>query len=275
VYIVKALADDNIIRLKRVEKKGGKFRKISDDSIQHQQNTSSKSFTLTSRVTDKALVEKYISLPAGFVMKGMPVTTSTKYVMVTENTTLHISNPTKNATQKYYIYAYGQITASLYNAGDAIVLADSQMGVVMDNKNNIIWERGGKFNSKTLSIIDKEKVSADVSSIKACSNMLLQAAQVTATASELKGYSAMDILKNYLDTPVNLTGCTVDEVLYFVSSGKPVIAMKNSSDAVLITAYTSTSVTWYDPSTGSNSKMSLNSAEKYFSAAGYVFISFI
>jgi hypothetical protein len=275
VYITQTVVNDNIIRLKRVQKKGGKFQKISDDSIQHQQDTSSKSFTLTSRVTDKALVEKYISLPAGFVMKGLPSTTATKYVMVTENTTLHINNPAKNASRKYYIYAYGQITDATYSAGDAIIMADEQMGVVMDNQNNIVWERGGKFTSKTLSIIDKETVTSNVSSVKACASMLLASAQVTNTASQLKGYSAMDILNDYLDAPVNLTGCTVDEVLYFVSKEKPVIAMKDSSSAVLITAYTSTSVTWYDPATGSSSKMSLSNAEKYFAAAGYVFVSYI
>ena len=66
-----------------------------------------------------------------------------------------------------------------------------------------------------------------------------------------------------------------DEILYFVSSGKPVIAMKNSSQAVLINAYTSSSVSWFDPSTGATTKMSPNGAERFFENAGYVFISYI
>ena len=44
----------------------------------------------------------------------------------------------------------------------------------------------------------------------------------------------MKMLRSHLDTPVNLTGCTVDEILYFVSSEKPVIAMESSGHAVLI-----------------------------------------
>ena len=105
--------------------------------------------------------------------------------------------------------------------------------------------------------------------------MLLESAQVSEDASRLKGASAMDILNNYTDTPVNLTGCTVDEILYFVSSGKPVIAMKNSTQAVLINAYSSSFVSWFDPSTGSTTKMSPNGAEKFFENAGYIFISYI
>ncbi len=275
VYVVKAVVDKDIIQLKRVRKIGQTFKKISDDSIQHQQDNTTKSFDLTSRVTDKMLTEKYLSLPAGFLMKGQPKITYTKYVMVTENTTFYINHPSKNAVDKYYIYAYGNITGSTYDAGTAIRQADEQMGVVMDNHNHIVWERGGKFLSSTVSLMDKTTVSGNVSSMKACIHMLLESAQVSEDASRLKGASAMDILKNYTDTPVNLTGCTVDEILYFVSSGKPVIAMKNSTQAVLINAYTSSFVSWFDPSTGSTTKMSPNGAENFFENAGYIFISYI
>jgi len=51
--------------------------------------------------------------------------------------------------------------------------------------------------------------------------------------------------------------------------------MKNSSQAVLINAYTSSSVSWFDPSTGATTKMSPNGAERFFENAGYVFISYI
>lgn len=275
VYVVKAVVDKDIIQLKRVRKIGQTFKKISDDSIQHQQDNTTKSFDLTSRVTDKMLTEKYLSLPAGFLMKGQPKITYTKYVMVTENTTFYINNPSRNSADKYYIYAYGNITGSTYDAGTAIRQADEQMGVVMDNHNHIVWERGGKFLSSTVSLMDKTTASGSVSSMKACIHMLLQSAQVSEDASQLKGASSMDILKNYIDTPVNLTGCTVDEILYFVSSGKPVIAMKNSTQAVLINSYTSSSVSWFDPSTGSTTKMSPNGTERFFENAGYVFISYI
>ena len=70
--------------------------------------------------------------------------------MVSENTTLHLSEPADTPI-KYYIYAYGQITASSTNAAKAIRKADEQMGVVMDNKTHLIWERGGKFLSKEVS----------------------------------------------------------------------------------------------------------------------------
>ncbi len=274
VYVTHVNVDDNVIRLKRIKKSGNGWIKAKDDSILKQKIATTSGVVLKTRRTDKMQIEKYLSMPAGYVMEKMPKVSSTKYVMVTENTTLHLNTP-KPTNRNYYVYAYGGITAALNNTGEAIQLADVQMGVVMDSDNHIVWERGGKFNSKIISGISKTYANGGTSSIKACAHMLLQAAQVTTNVSSLKGKTTIDILNHYLDSAVNLSGCTVDEVLYFVSNSKPVIAMKDNSHAVLITGYDLSTVSWFDPSTGGTTKMSLINAEKYFENAGYVFISYI
>lgn len=275
-YVVSANVDDNVIRLKRIKKSGGKWVKTSDDNIMNQKNTSVASVKLSTRVTDKSLTEKYISLPAGYLMAVKPELLSTKSIMITENTTLHLSETdTENnsKTKIYYIYAYGEITDSMTNAADAIKLADEQMGVVMDNASHIVWERGGKFLSKQLANIPYPSNSSNT--VKASTQMLLHAAQVTTSISELQGNSIMRMLRKYLDTPVNLTGCTVDEILYFISNERPVIAMLSDNHAVLITGYTTTDVSWMDPASHSTTTVSLARAEQIFQDSGYVFISYI
>ncbi|MCD7826322.1 MAG: hypothetical protein LUH14_10245 [Clostridiaceae bacterium] len=272
-YVIGAAVEDNVIHLKRVKKQNGKFVSASDDTIMNQKDTSGQSVGISTRVTQKTLTEKYLSLPAGFVAEEKPDLTSTKFVMITENTTLHLNEADTSDSIKYYIYANGGITQSLTSASKAIISADEQMGVVMDNSSHIVWERGGKFLSKTLSNISYPSDTS--SSIKAATQMLLQAAQVTASTSDLKGSSILSMLSDYLEQPVKLTGCTVDEVLYFVSGEKPVIAMLSNSHAVLITEYTSSTVTWMDPVTRSSKTVSLNTAERMFKAAGYKFVSYI
>jgi hypothetical protein len=272
-YVTSASVDDNVIHLKRMQKKNGKFVSASDDTIMNQKNTKTQSFSLTTRVTQRMLTEKYISLPAGFVMETKPDVISTKCVMVTENTTLHLSDKEMSGTAKYYVYVNGEITHSTTSAQKAIALADTEMGVVMDNNSHIVWERGGKFISKQLSNINYPDDTS--SSIKACTQMLLQAAQVTTTTSQLKGTSILSMLDDYLEQPVTLTGCTVDEILYFVSNEKPVIGMLDSSHAVLITEYTSSTVTWMNPVTRHKQTVSINRAEQMFKSAGYKFVSYI
>lgn len=272
-YVVGATVDDNIIRLKRVQKKNGTFSQISDDTIMNQKNTKTKSVRLTTRITDKLLTENYLSLPAGFVLEEKPKVTATKQVMVTENTTLHLSTDEMSSSAKYYIYADGEITKSTTSAAKAIQEADNQMGTVMDNSSHIVWERGGKFLSKQIGNISYPEGNA--STIKASAQMLLQAAQVTTSASQLSGKSILSMLKKHLERPVALTGCTLDEVLYFVSGEKPVIGMLDSNHAVLITEYTTSQVTWMDPATKSKRTMSLQRAENLFKKAGYRFVSYI
>ena len=272
IYVTNATVDDNVIRLKRVKKVNGKFKPAPNDDIMNQKSNKKPSINITTRITDKALTEKYISLPAGFLLEKKPSTDSTEYVMVTENTTLHLQN-TENNIEKYYIYAYGGITTSMSDPAAAIQLADEQMGVVMDNKSHIVWERGGKFLSKELSNISYPE--NQTSSIKACTQMLLQAAQHTISVNKLEGGSITSMLSKYLDQPVNLTGCTLDEILYFVSGEKPVIGMLDNVHAVLITGYTSSTVTWMNPDTMSKTTTSITNADRIFKNAGYVFVSYV
>lgn len=272
IYITSASVDNDVIRLKRIKKVNGSFKNTSDDSILNRQNPPKPAVTVATRVTAKTLTEKYISLPAGLVLNTKPTVSSTKYVTVTENTALHLDDTDTNSI-KYYIYAYGGITGSCSDAAKAIQTAQDQMGVVLDNNSHIVWERGGKFISKELSGISYP--SGGASNIKSAVHMLLQGAQCTAEINDLSGRSIISMLSKYLDQPVDLTGCTLDEVLYFVSSGKPVIGMLSNSHAVLITAYTSTNVTWLDPSTHTKTTTSLSNAEKLFKNAGYVFVSYV
>ena len=74
---------------------------------------------------------------------------------------------------------------------------------------------------------------------------------------------------------VNLRGCTLDEVLYFVSGNKPVIAVTGGESMVLITGYTESTVSYYNPGSGVTVTKSLAPAQTMFEAAGNVFISYV
>ncbi len=72
-----------------------------------------------------------------------------------------------------------------------------------------------------------------------------------------------------------LTGATLDEVLYFVWKGQPVLAMKEPGGAVVITAYNAREVVYYDPARGRSVTVDRESAEALFEAGGGIFISFL
>ncbi len=275
IYVVDVTVNDNIARLLRVKKANGKYQEVAFDSILSQGNTQIATVNMNSRVTELTKTEWYISLPQGFTMGTLPKVSTTSNAILKEDTTLYLDLQ-KEEKEQYYVYAYGNIIESTDDVTEAILLADKNVGVVVNQDNRLVWERGGRLNYKTLGQIKKVSVSQSVDSIGACLYMVLHYNHVNANASTLtaENKSIFNVLNEKLDCPLNLTGCTLDEVLYFISNGNPVIAMKDGSNAVLITGYDDSSVTVIDPQ-GKLSKMAMKNAEKIFKDAGNIFISYI
>ncbi len=280
IYITKASVTDNVIKLNRVKKQAGNNRfsyyQVETDSILTKVVNTQETIGLTYRVTDATYKEAYISLPTEFTMKELPKVMETVNTVITEDTTLHLDSNKIN-TMKYYVYALGNIQSAYSNPSEAIVVADEKMGVVINSNNQIVWERGGKFNRKTIAGIPTISSGNGVDSVGASVSMLLKYNLVTKDAKSLShnDQSIYNLLKENLNYPINLTECTLDEVLYFVSSGRPVIAMKDSEHAVLITGYDEYYVTMIDPGAGTTSRLPLASADTIFTNAGNVFISYM
>ncbi len=275
IYVVDVNVNENIARLIRVKKSNGGYQEISFDSILSQGDTQTAIIDIEQRITELTKTEWYISLPQGFTMAELPKVSTTSNAILKEDTTLYLDLQEKEE-EKYYIYAYGNIIESTDNAAEAILMADENAGVVINQDNRLVWERGGKFKRNTLGQIKKASVGQSADSIGACLYMVLHYNHINADAAALtaEGKSIYNVLKENLDSPLNLTGCTLDQVLYMVSSGSPVIAMKDAANAVLITGYDDSSITVIDPQ-GHLSKMSIKSAEKLFENAGNIFISYI
>lgn len=281
VYITDAKVEDNVIKLERARKQstgtGFSYQKIKGDSILNRVEEETAIIKVNKRVTDLAMTEYYIALPAGFVMAEKPVAAFTKNTVVTESKTLRLEQNNTDI-QKYYLYAEGVIVNSYSSAASAIVAADDLMGVVVDNQNQIIWERGGRYTNNTIAGLDAVYAGNGTTSTGACLEMVLKYNRILAdakTLSETKK-TIYNILKDNLSVePINLTGCTLDQILYFISSNRPVLAKKDKNHTVLITGYDEYRVTIIDPAAGKTTVMSIANADDMFKAAGNVFISYL
>ncbi|MDQ9827160.1 hypothetical protein RFZ44_28285, partial [Acinetobacter sp. 163] len=60
-----------------------------------------------------------------------------------------------------------------------------------------------------------------------------------------------ELLEKYSGQTVrNLTGCSLDDVLYYVSKGNPVLARHRGGRYVIVMSYNSTKIRYLDPVTG-------------------------
>jgi hypothetical protein len=281
-YYVSGLeVKDNVVELRRVKKADDQgrttFTVTSTDYIMNQEKKEDALVSVNSRVTDQVLTEYYLSLPKSFKMKTLPKVSTTVNTVIAEDPTIRLPE----AEQKqlyYYPYITGGIEGAYENAADAIEVARDNIGVVLDSDNQLIWERGVKTSGNTINEFETMSWNTSGNTIESCLGLMLsyQNAAVTADQLSIKDSSAYEVLKKYSKyPPIRLTGITLDDALYYVSIGRPVIAMTDIGKAVLIYGYDAFNIMIIDPSSNRVSKMGIQDSTTLFENAGNIFLSYL
>ena len=89
--------------------------------------------------------------------------------------------------------------------------------------------------------------------------------------------SVLEILEENLEDAqvLDLTGCNLDAMLYYVNLDIPVIVSLGDERAVLLIGYNEVSVVLMNPQNGTVSKMGMNDAAELFEANGNQFMTCI
>ena len=87
----------------------------------------------------------------------------------------------------------------------------------------------------------------------------------------------LDILKESLEDArvLDLTGCTLDAVLYYVNRDIPVLAMMQDGTAVLIVGFNEKNTVVMNPEIGNVYKVGMNDSTEWFEQNGNHFITYI
>ena len=153
----------------------------------------------------------------------------------------------------YYVYAYGSLDCIYTDPAAAVKRADDQTGVVLNRAQQYVWERGNK----------KTKIQLNIEDVP----------EIIRTAN-WKKQELQDGLGD-AGTVIDLTGCSLDNVLYEVSAQRPVIAKTGDNSSVVIVGYDEYNTYLYDPSTGQTSPYGMNDSTALFQSAGNVFLTYI
>ncbi|MBR2258340.1 MAG: hypothetical protein IJ899_13595 [Blautia sp.] len=157
------------------------------------------------------------------------------------------------ARDMYYVYAHGNLTGIYYNPAKAVSAADEQLGVVLNRHQQYIWERG---NKKTQIQLD----SGDVPEIMKTGTMDREALR---TGLEGEG----DVL--------DLSGCSLDSILYEVSARRPVLARISKDETVVIIGYDAYNTWLINTKTGEVYANGMEESEEMFEKAGNIYLSFM
>ena len=162
-------------------------------------------------------------------------------------------DPRVSTENTYYVYAKGGLDSIYTDSALALLRADEQTGVVLNQAQQYVWERGNKKTKLTLNTGD------------------IPEAMLSATLDKAALQEALGDEGTVLD----LSGCTLDSVLYEISAQRPVIAKTGANSSVVIVGYDEYNTYLYDPAKGETYPYGMNDSTDLFEKAGNVFISYI
>ena len=128
-----------------------------------------------------------------------------------------------------------------------------------------------------MAISEPEKTEPE-ESLAACIDCMLRFEGVTTNSGILlaQGQNAYQIISGFLDSAnvLNLAGCNLNAVLYYVNMDIPVLAINNDGTSYLITGFNDSQIVLYDPTAGELRKESITDMDNEFRASGYRFITY-
>ena len=228
IYILDAKFETDMITLERATKKGETYVSTSPDYITNNEEKSKSNIVLETYSTELKQRQVRLTYSEGISDKE-PKVLKPKQILFEQPKTVMFEKT--STLEKYYVYGYGELQGIYTNAGEAIRTADSFSGVVVASDQSYIWERGNRDLQYS---IDEE-------------NKEIESIRKRLESKEAPG----DVMKDVHDgTMLNLTGCTIEELLYIINQDRPIIAMLNTDQAVILVGYSDTTITYISVETG-------------------------
>jgi hypothetical protein len=253
IYVMSVEQTNHMLTLTRAVNQGGSYTETTEDHIVSTDTEEDVVYGVTTQEDSVKQTEILLRVGTEITDKNPQVVTS-KLLAYEDSRTIEIP-VNKDRENLYYVYAGGSMESRWPTAAEAIRRADEKVGVVINNEKEFVWERGNRAETAKIRV---ENIPEAVKS----------------------GTMDVDALEAALGKDVvSLTGCSLEQVLYFVGQGHPVLAqmLDDTHDGVVI-------ITGYDdygnlillnPGDTETYYYGPNDSEAAFEAAGNKFVSYL
>lgn len=278
IYTTSCEISGNQISLKRLTRDGeGNYIDISDDQIM-----SSEAIDISNNrieTINAGIYEKQVQIifKENVDDKSLKVLTP-KEVLFEGGRELQLKKH-ESQKERFYVYGLEGVEGIYMNPANAVNLAYDRAGVVTDGSGEYIFRKGNRVTRNQIMAIQAESVDEDRGSVSVCLDTMLGLEGVVInTQMQLNyGKSPYEILEDSLNEYLilNLAGCSLDAVLYYVNHDIPVMAMLENGNAVLVIGFNETQIVIMDPITGKLGKKSIKDSNEWFEENGNNFITYV
>ncbi len=277
IYIVDCAIEGNQITLSRIQRsENGSYQEILDDQIMN--NVEEEPGQNKVVTADIDIYERYVQIQTKTTIDTKTIKVLNPKEVVFEGGR-ELTLDAVSEVSRYYVYnAYG--VQGIYSApGKAVKEAYDSSGVVANDRGITVWLKGNRVSRNQIMANKEESVTDQKNSLTVCLDNILRHAGITRnTEYDLaQGKTAIQILEENMTgvQVLDLSGCSLDAVLYYVNQDIPVLAILEDGEAVLVTGFNEFNVVIMEPSTGKLYKKGMNDATTWFAENGNHFISYM
>lgn len=268
--------EDYTMYLNRVVFNGTAYADADQDMIMNREGDSLKLVNLYNMSSAEKETEVWLGLVEP-VNKKSPKLLTPKGTILEEERIISLKE--ENDMERYYVYVKGDVILTTDSVSEAVKAANDKMGVVIGSNQQYVWKRARKTTQNAFSDIKVGEEDSNMGSIAQCINAMLEKEGINISVNALiaQGETPKEILNNTMKDAVvlDLTGCSIDEILYYVSNGSPVFAMTGADDAVLIIGYDANTISVFDPALGMTYRKNKEEADQLFEEAGDIFFTYL
>lgn len=277
IYITGCTITDNQITLERMERlESGEYRETTPDHIMN--NTEAAMGKNTLVAADIDVYERYVEIQTRNIIDSRTIKILTPKEVVFEGGRELLLPPEKE-TERYYVYGPYGVDGIFTSPAGAVNLAYNISGVVVDGRGECIWLKGNRVSRNQIMAIKEAAVTEEKDSLAVCLDTIFKFEGLVRNSEYLlgQGQTVMEILEDNLEDAqiLNLTGCKLDALLYYVNQDIPVLALLENGEAVLITGFNEYNVVILEPSTGRLYKKGINDSTEWFEENGNCFITYV
>lgn len=256
LWISGVTVQEGLIELERVSSEHGKYVQASTDDIMNNRQDTGEGVEIGASLTSRQGTVMTILFPGG-ISNISPLVSYSKMLEIEEIKDVETMTEDENGTGSdrllFYVYIEGKLEDICSDPAQAVIQADAGAGTVVDSKGRYLFERGDTE-------AENELVNEDIP------DAFLTGVIDSISLGEQVGEAA-DV--------VNLSGCTLKEVLYMVSCGSAVAARKEDGSTAVIVGYDRYNTLLYSFETGEHYYYGMNDSTALFEAGGNVFVSYI
>lgn len=277
MYVTDCVVENNQITLKRVQRKAnGAYVDASDDQIMNSVESEAGTYVIVAPAID--IYEKYVQIQTRRVIDSKTIQILTPKEVVFEGGRELVLEQETEAV-RYYVYgAYG-VDGIFSSPAKAVVLANQISGVVVSQDGDVIWLKGNRALRNQIMAITEAKMTEEKGSLAVCLDTVLKYEGIMRNSEYLlaQGQSVFEILDENLEDAriLDLAGCDLDAMLYYVNRDIPVLALLEDGNAVLVTGFNEYNVVVMDPKAGTLSKMGMSDAAEWFKRNGNNFVTYV